>query len=220
MSADSQRPFARLAPGQLRAMRNADAYGFTRIEEDVEDTSGGMPPPTMAAVEEGVSPSGGGTSQRLLKIFRQKGSQFESISKAYRETNAAGTFEPEQLRKAASKIQRWYRGVHTMYSAFGPMMFSCKDGRMADFGSVSYLSGTRAAKWIRVSDSTSVVGLSHFLEKFWRLPRPDVLISVTGSAASLQLTSTLQRVFDRGLATAAAMTNAWIFTGTSRRSNP
>ena len=100
-----------------------------------------------------------------------------------------------------------------MYSAFGPMMFSCKDGRMSDFGSISYLSGTRTARFIRVSDTTSVGALSHFLEKFWRLPRPDVLLSVTGSAASLQLTSTLQRVFDRGLATAAAMTNAWIFTG-------
>lgn len=40
-----------------------------------------------------------------------------------------------------------------------------------------------------------------------------MLISVTGSAASLTLTSQLQRVFDRGLAQAAAMTNAWIFTG-------
>ena len=100
-----------------------------------------------------------------------------------------------------------------MYAAFGPMMFSRKDGRMSDFGTVSFLSGTSAAKWIRISDTTSVGALAHFMEKFWRLPRPDVLISVTGSAASLQLTSTLQRVFDRGLATAAAMTNAWIFTG-------
>ena len=63
------------------------------------------------------------------------------------------------------------------------------------------------------SRSTSVGLLAHFLEKFWKLPRPDVLLSVTGSAASLQLTSTLQRVFDRGLANASAMTNAWIFTG-------
>ena len=122
-------------------------------------------------------------------------------------------FEPEEQRKAACKIQRWYRELIAMYSAFGPMMFSCKDGRMSDFGSISYLSGTRTARFIRVSDTTSVGALSHFLEKFWRLPRPDVLLSVTGSAASLQLTSTLQRVFDRGLATAAAMTNAWIFTG-------
>ena len=84
---------------------------------------------------------------------------------------------------------------------------------MADFGTLSYLSGARTARFLRISDTTSIQLLSHFLEKFWRLPRPDVVLSVTGSAASLQLTATLQRVFDRGLATAAAMTNAWIFTG-------
>ena len=49
--------------------------------------------------------------------------------------------------------------------------------------------------------------------QYWKLPRPDVLISVTGSAGSLQLTSQLQRVFDRGLVAAASVTKAWIFTG-------
>ena len=100
-----------------------------------------------------------------------------------------------------------------MYAAYGPMMFANKDGSMSDFGMVSFLSGSRVARFIRVSDTTSCAALSHFLEKFWRLPRPDVLISVTGSAATLTLTANLQRVFDRGLAMAAAMTNAWIFTG-------
>ena len=141
--------------------------------------------------------------------MREKGAAFDGMKRG----PSHSRFEPEEVRKAATKIQRWYRGVCAMYAAFGPMMFSRKDGRMSDFGTVSFLSGTSAAKWIRISDTTSVGALAHFMEKFWRLPRPDVLISVTGSAASLQLTSTLQRVFDRGLATAAAMTNAWIFTG-------
>lgn len=147
-------------------------------------------------------------SQKLINIFRERGVQRLD---ALRPTRAG--FEPEEKRLAACRIQSWYRQHIAMYTAFGPMMFSCKDGRMADFGSVSFLSGSRTARFIRVSDSTSIGSLSHFLEKFWRLPRPDVLISVTGSAATLQLTTTLQRVFDRGLATAAAMTNAWIFTG-------
>lgn len=120
---------------------------------------------------------------------------------------------PEEREQSATRIQRWYRQHIAMYAAFGPMMFSCKDGSMSDFGTISYLSGARAAQFIRVSDSTSCATLSHFLEKFWHLPRPDVLISVSGSAATLQLTANLQRVFDRGLATAAAMTNAWLFTG-------
>ena len=71
-----------------------------------------------------------------------------------------------------------------MYAAFGPLMFSCKDGRMADFGSVSYLSGSRTALFIRVADTTSAETLGHFLEKYWRLPRPDVLLSVRDHAAA------------------------------------
>ena len=78
---------------------------------------------------------------------------------------------------------------------------------------LSFSAGYHTVSFLRISDTTSAPTLSHFIEKYWRLRRPDVLISVTGSAASLQLTSLLQRVFDRGLAAAAAMTNAWIFTG-------
>ena len=89
-------------------------------------------------------------------------------------------------------------------------MFVRKDGQLADFGTLSFLSGARTANFIRVSDTTSCATLAHFLEKYWKLPRPDVLISVTGSASTLVLTAQLQRVFDRGLAAAAAMTNAWI----------
>ena len=100
-----------------------------------------------------------------------------------------------------------------MYAKFGPVIFSRKSGGIADFGMISYLSGARTAKFITVSNTASTSLLSHFLEKHWKLPRPDVLISVTGSALSLQLTAQLQRVFDRGLVAAASVTKAWIFTG-------
>ena len=120
---------------------------------------------------------------------------------------------PFKYHDAATSIQQWYRRHVAMYTSFGSMMFARKSGAVADFGRLSFLSGTRTACFITVSDTTSTAMLSHFLEKYWALPRPDVLISVTGSAATLQLTAQLQRVFDRGLAAAAAMTNAWLFTG-------
>ena len=124
-----------------------------------------------------------------------------------------GTNERMRRRSGAVTVQRWYRRQVIKYGTFGPMIFTRKDGRIADFGRLSFAHGTRMAHFVRVSDTTSAATLAHFLEKYWRLRRPDVLISVTGSAASLQITSQLQRVFDRGLAAAAAMTNAWIFTG-------
>ena len=258
------RPFTRLAPGNLREFRQARA-GFHRIED--EDRAGGdnasaalaaqtrpssaqqqqqqeeepqeqpqqrvtpapldvsastashpppatvsLPPPVVpkpatAAMPGLLSPS----ANRLKRIYRAKGEEIERLGELQRDNSAK--FQPEEQRKAACKIQHWYRTQVAMYTAFGPMMFSCKDGRMADFGTISFLSGSRTAKFVRIADTTSAGDLSHFMEKYWHLPRPDVVLSVTGSAASLQLTATLQRVFDRGIATAAAMTNAWIFTG-------
>ena len=119
-----------------------------------------------------------------------------------------------EMRKAAALcVQRWYRKQVLKYGTFGPMIFTRKDGKISDFGRLTFSTGNRSAQFMRVADTTSAATLSHFLEKYWKLRRPDVLISVTGSAASLTLTSQLQRVFDRGLAQAAAMTNAWIFTG-------
>jgi hypothetical protein len=75
----------------------------------------------------------------MAAILRKKGAQ-------YMRDNSDKHLEPERQRKAAMKIQRWYRELVAMYAAFGPMLFSCKDGRMADFGHVSYLSGSRTAK--------------------------------------------------------------------------
>ena len=124
-----------------------------------------------------------------------------------------GSHERASRRTAAVIVQRWYRKQVLKYATFGPMIFTKKDGKVADFGKLSFATGNRCAHFVRLSDTSSAATLAHFLEKYWRLRRPDVLISVTGSAASLQLTSQLQRVFDRGLAAAAAMTNAWIFTG-------
>ena len=184
--------FKALPPGQLGAMRR-EMQGYARLESA----------PAPAAVNPATPPAS--LPSTTLNVMRKRGLAAGPVS--------VGPTNGGARLSAAVRIQRWYKRTSACYAAFGPMMFACKNGSMSDFGTVSFLSGSRAARFIRVSDSTSCAALSHFLEKFWRLPRPDIVISVTGSAATLQLTATLQRVFDRGLATAAAMTNAWIFTG-------
>jgi len=147
-------------------------------------------------------------ANRPYREWTDEGPQQPSMDAGYSPVD-----DKRAKREAAIVVQRWYRRQLLKFATFGPVIFTRRDGKLADFGSLSFLGGTRIAYYIRISDTTSSAMLSHFLEKYWRLPRPDVLISVTGSAASLQLTSQLQRVFDRGLASAAAMTNAWIFTG-------
>ena len=73
------------------------------------------------------------------------------MTRAAEEAKRRG-FEPEEVRKAACTGQRWYRELHAMHMAFGPMMFSCS-GRMAE-RTGSHLSGSRTARFIRVADTT------------------------------------------------------------------
>ena len=181
---------------------------FARLEEEPEEAGGSLQPrrPSLRSSKRATFGLRGYNEHQDLRAARRR------ASTAMAEEQTPDEADEERV-EAASTVQHWYRRHCAKYSVFGPVNFVCKDGRLADFGSLSYLSGAREAQFVRVSDTTSSSSLSQFLEKFWRLPRPDVLISVTGAADSILLTSQLRRVFDRGLAAAAAMTNAWIFTG-------
>mmetsp|Transcript_302 Transcript_302/g.686 ORF Transcript_302/g.686 Transcript_302/m.686 type:complete len:1370 (-) Transcript_302:267-4376(-) len=171
-----------------------------------------MPSPSCTKYERLDESAGASQSRMLMRRLSPPASAL------------AGKPDPMRLRPAdrlqrikqhdkAIILQRWYRKHVYMYKKFGPVIFARKNGGIADFGAISFLSGMRAANFLTISNTASTAMLSHFLEKYWALPRPDVLISVTGSAMSLQLTSQLQRVFDRGLVAAASVTKAWIFTG-------
>ena len=71
------------------------------------------------------------------------------------------------------------------------------------------------SKWITVAASTSVPRLTRFMDHYWGMPKPEVLITVTGGAQDFNLPSQLQVAFDRGLVSAAQSAKAWIFTGGS-----
>ena len=71
---------------------------------------------------------------------------------------------------------------------------------------------TEPAHWINVAPSTAVPRLTRFMDHYWQMPKPEVLITVTGGAQDFQLSSQLQVAFDRGLVSAAQSAKAWIFT--------
>ena len=127
-------------PVNIRPFKEAGG-GFARLEEEQESGS------HVASPEPSDQPLP--SQRRFQKVLGSKG--VGGVADLLRPRK----FEPEEQRRAALKIQRWYRELVAMYAAFGPMMFSCKDGRMADFGTVSYLSGSRKARFIRVADTTS-----------------------------------------------------------------
>ena len=101
----------------------------------------------------------------------------------------------------------------------GPLQrLKMHDGSDVKFGSVRF-AGTkppkgRAAKWAAFSSDSppdDVVGL---LCETWDLPRPPVLISVTGAAKELdEMRAKDKAIFRRGLREAARQTSAWILTG-------
>lgn len=124
--------------------------------------------------------------------------------------------EPDQSVRWAScatLIQSKFRRHRVVFGDLGPTLFSRKGGGEADYGELFFPKQGEAGKFITVSDSTSTMLLANFMERYWKLSRPEVLISVTGGAQDFVLSSRLQRVFDRGLVSAASSTNAWVVTG-------
>ncbi|XP_070540267.1 transient receptor potential cation channel subfamily M member-like 2 [Ptychodera flava] len=84
------------------------------------------------------------------------------------------------------------------------------------FGKITFVSeaeGTKKpAKYVRISDDTP---LNDILELFhlWKLPRPNLVISITGGAKNYKLGEQHAEVFSRGLVNAAQTTPTWLITG-------
>ena len=115
----------------------------------------------------------------------------------------------------ASVIQRAYRRMKFVYATFGPMVFCRKEGGPADFGKLAFAdrSSLDVANFITISDTTSIEHFTNFTSFYWKLIRPEVIISVTGGARNFELSPRLQRMFDRGLVDAARASKAWVITG-------
>ena len=100
-------------------------------------------------------------------------------------------------RDGAIVVQRWYRKQVMKFSVFGPMIFTRKDGGLADYGRLRFEVGNRSASWIRVSDTTSAATT----RTFWRS---------TGSSAGPTFSSRhgLRRLHQADVAAAAASSTA------------
>ncbi|CAF1309475.1 unnamed protein product [Adineta steineri] len=71
---------------------------------------------------------------------------------------------------------------------------------------------TRLSQYIRLALQTNARTIVEFLKSGWRLPTPDLIISVTGGGKRCQMSTHLRRTFQRGLVVSAATTNAWLIT--------
>ncbi|CAF3943375.1 unnamed protein product [Rotaria sordida] len=71
---------------------------------------------------------------------------------------------------------------------------------------------TRLSQYIRLSLKTNAHTVVNFMQQGWGLPKPDLIISVTGGAKSFDMSARLRKIFQSGLISAAITTNAWLIT--------
>ena len=117
---------------------------------------------------------------------------------------------------AARRIQQMYKRNLVLFLRLGPMLFARRGSRKALHGEIYFAEADRTAKFIAVSDTTSVPLLCRFVNcSAWKLERPDVIISVTGAANTLDTMhdTRLHRVFDEGIVSAATSASCWITSG-------
>lgn len=85
------------------------------------------------------------------------------------------------------------------------------------FDSNELSSVTRLSQYIRLALGTNAKTVVEFLQRAWRLPTPDLIISVTGGGKQCNMSTHLRKTFQRGLVTAAATTSKTSFYSKKKR---
>ncbi|CAF4211178.1 unnamed protein product [Rotaria sordida] len=70
----------------------------------------------------------------------------------------------------------------------------------------------RLSQYIGLSLNTNATTVVKFMQKGWLLPKPDLIISITGGAKNFDMSTRLRKIFQSGLVSAAITTNAWLIT--------
>lgn len=68
-------------------------------------------------------------------------------------------------------------------------------------------STTRLSQYIRLALQTDAKTVIEFIQHAWRLPTPDLIISVTGGGKQCNMSTHLRKTFQRGLVVAAGTTS-------------
>jgi transient receptor potential cation channel subfamily M protein 8 len=68
-------------------------------------------------------------------------------------------------------------------------------------------STSRLSQYIRLALNTNAETIVKFMQSGWRLPTPDLIISVTGGAKHCDMSARLRKIFQRGLVAAAVTTS-------------
>ena len=87
---------------------------------------------------------------------------------------------------------------------------------LAPFSACADCAGVfEPANYICVTRQANCRRLVRLLELYWQLPKPELLVTVTGGAQDFTMPPELQLAFDRGMVSVATSAKAWIFTAGS-----
>ena len=93
------------------------------------------------------------------------------------------------------------------------MDLTLHNGTQATFGEIAFADRRDGkgmpAKYLCLSCDTAPEKVYKVLRQTWGLASPSALLSVTGSAQDWQLAPHLEKIFKRGLVSAARSTDAW-----------
>ncbi|KAL1504852.1 hypothetical protein AB1Y20_008623 [Prymnesium parvum] len=120
------------------------------------------------------------------------------------------------LEPIVIRIQRAFRLREAMFRTFGAEMFVDGSCQKSPHGKLLFEGAASVPRpFIIVSDTTSPAILAQFISKYWDLPQPEVLITITGGAQDFSLSLQQTLALDRGLLSAAVSAKAWLFSAGS-----
>ncbi|XP_054850882.1 transient receptor potential cation channel subfamily M member 4 [Eublepharis macularius] len=82
------------------------------------------------------------------------------------------------------------------------------------YGEVEFVGTVRRpSKFIRLSDTSNPAAAYALVTNHWKIPHPNLVVSVVGGEGEVRVRSWLKDVLRKGLVKAAQSTGAWIMTG-------
>ena len=89
-------------------------------------------------------------------------------------------------------------------------------GASLGYGRISFAAPANDPKlYLRIPHTADSNMVLHFVESVWNLPRPKLLVGITGGAVDFHISGELESVLNQ-LMQIALDTDAWIFTGGTR----
>ena len=114
------------------------------------------------------------------------------------------------------KVQRRLRERALTYELIGARLACLKSGEPAMHGCLCFPKSGRQPvpiPFMTVSDTTTPSLLAELLDRSWKLPKPEILLSVTGGVQDFSLPPSLTSILQEGLVAAVLSTRACVFSG-------